>query len=141
MTRNIILLNGEAREESKVAAVVLSPGELIRPASTAGQMEPNGTAADADAPRIFVDVQKENEGAGVDDDIAASDTFTALYPESGAKVNARIAHGESLSDGEALESDGNGALRSHTSGRIVAFADGDITNTSGSAALNPVIVA
>lgn len=141
MPRNVILLNGEAREESKIAAVELTPGELIRPAATEGEMEPNGDAADDDAPRIFADVQKENDGAGVDDNIPADDEFTALYPESGAKINARIAHGEDLDDGEALESDGNGALRSHTNGRIVAFADGDITNTSGSAALNPVIVA
>lgn len=141
MARNIILLNGEAREESKVASVVISPGELIQPAATEGEMQPNGAAADADAPRIFADVQKENAGAGVDDDIASGDEFTALYPESGATVNARIAHGEDLSDGEALESDGNGALRSHTNGRIIGFSDGDQSNTSGSAALGPIVVA
>lgn len=141
MARNQILLNGEAREESYIASEALTPGELVQPAATEGQVKANDAAGDADAPRWWVREQRENEGAGVDDDIASGDECTVLKPESGARINARIAHGESLSDGEALESDGAGALRSQTSGRIVAFIAGDFTNTSGSAALGPVDVA
>lgn len=141
MARNVILLNGNAREEDKIASEILTPGELVQPAATEGQVQANATAGDTDAPKTWVREQVENAGAGATTNIASGDTCTVLNPEQGAKINARIAHGQTLSDGDALESDGAGALRAHTSGRILAFAAEDITNVSGSAGLFPVIVA
>lgn len=130
---NVILLDGEAREEDYDAAATLTPGELVLPGSTEGEITVNATAVDPDAPRWFVREQVENAGAGIDDDIASGDTCTVLKCESGAVVNAWLAYGENVSEGDALESDGAGALQAHTSGRIIAFAGEDNDNTSGGA--------
>lgn len=141
MARNVILLDGDAREEDKIASEALTPGELVLAAATAGEIKANDAAADADAVRAFVREQRENGGAGVDTDIASGDECTVIYPASGAVVNARIAHGEDLNDGAALESDGAGALQAHTSGRIIGYIVGDFANSTGSAALAPVLIA
>lgn len=141
MARNQILLNGDAREESRIAAETLTPGELTEPAATLGETQAASSAADAEAPRQWVREQRENEGAGVDTDIASGDECTILHPESGARINARIAHGVNVQEGAALESDGAGALQARTSGRTLAFAGTDINNTSGSTELHPVDVA
>lgn len=138
---NQILLDGEAREETKIAAAALTPGELVEEGSTAGQVQANSSANDANAERKWVRENRENEGDGVSTDIASGDTCTVIHPESGAVVNARIAHGTNVSHGDPLGSDGAGALQSYSSGRIVAFAGEDINNTSGSASLNRVVVA
>lgn len=138
---NVILLDGEAREETKIASETLTPGELVLEAATAGQVKANDAAADADAEKAWVRENRENEGAGVSTDIASGDTCTVIYPEQNAVLNARIAHGTNVSHGAALESDGSGALQAHSSGRIVAFAGADINNQSGSAALGRVVVA
>lgn len=141
MARNVILLDGDAREETKLASETLTPGELVLEAATSGQVKANDAAGDADAEKAWVRENRENEGDGVDTDIASGDSCTVIYPAQGAKVNARIAHGVNVSHGAALESDGNGALRARTSGRTVAFAAADINNTSGATELHPVTVA
>lgn len=141
MARNVILLDGNAREEDYIASEILTPGELILFAATEGQIKASDAADDADAMKAWVREQSENAGAGVGTNIASGDTATVLFPEQGAVVNARIAHGTDVQQGAALGTDGNGALQSYSSGRIVAFAAEDIANTSGSAALYPVTVA
>lgn len=137
---NVILLDGEAREEDYVASAAITPGELIE-FGGANDVRANSSAADADAIRAFAREQVENAGAGIGTDIPSGDTVTVLYPESGAKVNALLAHGENVAEGAALESDGNGALQAHTSGRIIGYADAALNNTTGAAARLAIIVA
>lgn len=141
MARNVILLEGSADEENAIASEALTPGELILYAATEGQVKASDAANDADALKAWVRENSENEGDGVSTDIASGDSCTVIFPETNAKVNARIAHGTDVQQGAALGTDGNGALQVYSSGRIVAFADEDIANTSGSAGLYPVRVA
>lgn len=138
---NVILLNGDAREEDGLASEALTPGELVLEDTTPGNWKANDAAADADATKTWVREQVEDAGAGIDDDIASGDTCTILRPIQGAKIQAFLAHGENVSAGDALESDGAGALQAHSSGRIVAYAAEDLNNTSGSASRIAVTVA
>lgn len=138
---NTILVRGRAEEEAYITSEAMTPGELVLYAATEGQIKANDASADVDAMKAWVREQEENKGAGVDDDIASGDEATVIFPTSGAKIRALIAHGTNVQQGAALESDGNGALQARTSGRTVAFADSDTNNTSGSASLAIVRVA
>lgn len=135
-----ILLNGDAREEDHKTSEAITPGELIEFGGS-NDIRANTTANDADAIRAFMREQPENDGNGIEDDVPSGDMGTVLFPESGAKVLAFLAHGENVSEGDALESDGNGALQAQTCGRIIGFAAEDLNNTSGSASRIKVIVA
>lgn len=141
MAKNVIVRQGQPREATYLASEVLSPGELLLYAATEGQVKANDAAADVDASRMWVRENSENEGDDASTDIASGDTCTVIFPSAGDKINARIAHGTNVQQGAALESDGAGALQAYSSGEIVAHADEDINNTSGSAALYPVTVA
>lgn len=140
MSDNVILRDGDAREEDHKASEAITPGELIEFGGS-NDIQANTSAADSTAVRAFVREQVENSGNGIDDDVPSGDTGTVIYPESGAVVRAFLAHGENVSEGAALESDGNGALQAQSSGRVIGYADEALNNTSGSASRIDIVVA
>lgn len=137
---NVILLDGEAREEDFVASEAITPGELVEHGGS-DDIQAHSTASGTQVERIFVREQVENSGNGIDDDVPSGDTATVIYPEQGAKVQAFLAHGENVSEGDALESDGNGALQAQSSGDTIGYAAEGLNNTSGSASRIDITVA
>lgn len=55
-------------------------------------------------------------GDEISDDYSADDHIYVAYCQSGVKVNAFLAAGENVSEGELLSSNGDGALRSAEDG-------------------------
>lgn len=103
---NTIVLRGQPREESFIASELLTPGELVEFGGS-DDIQAHSTAG-GDAIRMFVRAQHENDGAGIDDDIASGDEATVVFARPGDKINA-IAGG-SVSVDDLVESNGSGRL-------------------------------
>lgn len=130
---NTILLKGEVVRKEGVTDEAVTPGELVeRGGSNDFQAASSGNTGTA--MRAFA-LENDLVGQGIDDDYDSGDTMQVGYPEPGAEVYAFLAYGDDVNDGAALESDGNGALTAQSSGRVIAYAVEDKTNTSGGAAV------
>lgn len=112
MPRNVIMLNGDYREEGAIASGAIMPGMLVERTSTRA-FQKHGTAAGA-ALAAFAREQRENDGHGVDDEIPSGDEFTVCYPVKGAKVNAYTT--DTIAAGGFVESDGVGGVRAFSAG-------------------------
>lgn len=152
----IIVGPGDYQQDEREVAAATDPGELVefvndrmQPHSSAPDLSGNGSAL----PRFAVEAR--DLGKGIDDtytyDSTADEGENARYarPFPGSKVQAWLAAGESVSDGDPLESAGNGALQLHTGlattgdgtgsasetvadNLVVAEADETIDNSGGS---------
>lgn len=131
MARNTILLRGQAREEGRIATpYAITPGMLVELAD-AGAAIPHTTDGGQGMP-IFAKEQHENQGAGIDTDIAVADEVQILFPEHLAKINAFTS--DTIAEGEQVCSDGAGGVRLADSGDYVlgvAAADSDLSGTNG----------
>lgn len=131
MARNTILLRGHAREEAFTASpYAITPGMLVE-LDGAGDVIPHTTDEGIAFP-IFAKEQHENQGAGIDTDIAVDDEVIVLFPELGAKINAFTS--DTLAEGDYVTSDGAGGVRLADSGSFVigvAAAASDLTGTNG----------
>lgn len=116
---NTIVLRGTPREESFITAAIVTPGELVEITSS-GTVQAHSTAGGT-ALKLFVRAQHENDGAGIDDDIASGDEATVVFARSGDKINA-IA-GESISVGDIVESDGSGHMQTQDSDSLTTQAE------------------
>lgn len=95
------------REEGFIASEQLTPGDLVEfGGSDDIQVHKN---AGQTAARMFVRAQEENQGAGIDDDIASGDEATVLFPQPGDKVLANSAG--AISENAFVESAGDGRLQ------------------------------
>lgn len=137
-TSNTILLtpNGAERPIFEfIADEALTPGELVR-FDTDGELEPHGTANGV-AQKIFVienPYAPVNTTKAIDQDYAAGDYARAIFAQSGDVVNAWLKDGVNAAIGDALTSDGAGALQKPTvdaallEGAIVAYAAEALNN-------------
>ncbi len=144
MARKVIVLQGDPLiDESKVAAAATTiiPGDLVEAAATAGQVQEHGTA-DVNAAAIFALENPWTEPAAgvlqIDHPYAAADSVRLAFCKRGDMINARIAASQTLSEGDALSSAGDGTLQALTAAAataesaresIVAYAAEDITTT------------
>lgn len=128
-TRNKILIRGNAREESSLFTVQTRPGMLLEIVAGGG-VKPHATAGGV-ASMMFAREQHENQGGDVDDQIAAADYGTILFPELGAKINAVTS--DTIARGDFVESDGAGGVRVYGSGYRIgqAVAASDLSGTVG----------
>lgn len=128
-TRNVTLLRGNAVEDSGIASEAITPGMLVEFGGS-DDYQKHSTAGGAAAP-WFAREQHENQGAGIDDDIASGDEVTVLRPQLGATINAFTS--ATIAKGEEVESDGAGGVRVYGSGsRIgIAQAASDLSGTNG----------
>lgn len=128
-TRNVTLLRGKAVEVSGIASEAITPGMLVEFGGS-DDYQAHSTGGGAAAP-WFAREQHENQGAGIDDDIASGDEVTVIRPQLGASINAFTS--DTIVKGESVESDGDGGVRVYGSGfRIgVAAADSDLSGTNG----------
>lgn len=131
MARKVILLRGHAREESGVAGAALTPGMLVEMDTTgADEWKPHDTPGGGGL-LAFVRAQHENDGAGIDTEIASGDDCTIIFPEQGAKVNAVT--DDTIARGDVVQSAGNGKVEPFDSGVGigVAAAASDLSGTVG----------
>jgi hypothetical protein len=109
--RNVILLNGDAREVPAIADVQLIPGMLVEwDTAEPGQVKLHATDGGNVIPVMFVRENRENNGKGISDAIVINDSCTVIYPQQGAVVNA-ITEDTITVRGTPLASSGNGVLR------------------------------
>lgn len=122
--------------EALVLTTAVTPGDLIT-YTTGGKVIPNATAADADA-QIIVAVEnpyldpRTSTSAAINTDYTDGKSARFIYPQRGDVCYMWIETGSDVAKGAPLESNGAGALQAYTSGRIVAFADEAVANSSGS---------
>ena len=141
-TERTIALSGQfVRDDTRVAAAAITPGELVE-VNSAGAVAAHSTAAGVAAGGFAF----ENEllGKGIDTDIAAGDQVPVGYFHSGAIVNAFLDVSQTIAAGDALESAGNGNLQARTpfsqsgtspfavipEGHTVGFAEEAVTTTA-----------
>ena len=116
MARKVIVLQGDPLiDESHItaAATAIVPGDLVEPGSTAGEVIEHATAEGNAAPIFALENPWVEPAAGVlsiDHPYAAADTIRLAFCKTGDKINARFAVSQTLAEGTALQSDGNGQL-------------------------------
>jgi len=121
--------------EAVVATAVIKPGMLIEWAS-ASTVQPASTAADTSAPAMWA---VENPYIAASSTLAVDTTYAVgavcyfIWSQPGDKLYALLETGANVTvPGVGLQSNGSGALEIFTSGRIVAFSDAVLNNTTGS---------
>lgn len=125
-----VVLKGDFVRKEAVASEAITPGHLIEFGGS-NDVQKQSSAAEADAAKTWA-LENDLVGDDLDDDYASGDTVQYAVFDPGSELQALLAHGENVSEGDALEADGNGALQAHSSGRVLAFAREDLNNTSGS---------
>lgn len=138
-TPNTVLLNANGAERPiyEIAANgTLTPGQLVRFNSN-GKLEVHGTANGV-AQKIFVvENPYGNTTKAIDQTYAANDFARVIWGQSGDVVYAWLKAGVNAAIGDALTSDGAGALQKPTvdaallEGAIVAYAAEALNNSGG----------
>lgn len=108
MASRVIALRGEpiVDEQSKCSEAI-TPGHLMQ--LNTGQWRKHADAG-KNAERVFA-LERDELGKGIDTDYAINDYVKAGFFASGDRVNALIASGQDLAEGDYLESAGDGTLR------------------------------
>ena len=101
-------LGAEVIEEYTATAVAIKPGYLLEMASATTVQAHSGAAGNV-LPMFAIEDQFQGNGIGTD--YAASAKIQCWMPRRGDQVYAYLADGQSVSAGDFLESDGNGALQ------------------------------
>lgn len=132
---NVIVLLGDPFRKEKIAAAAVTPGELLELDASA-EVQPHSTAG-GNAQRMFA-VEEEFVGDGIDDDYADGDTVQYVVARRGDELYAFLAAGESVSEGDPLESDGAGALQAWATAadgglhdNLIGYAAEDVDNGAG----------
>jgi hypothetical protein len=142
---NTVVLKGDFIRKEAKAGGTITPGMLIEDDGS-GNFQAHSTAAGT-ARKLFA-LENSMIGDAISDDYSSGDRTQAglFYP--GAEVFALLATGNNVSVGDALESDGSGALQKHSATTtidatatttytiddddvIVAYALEAVNNTSG----------
>lgn len=134
---NNVLIAGMPVIKEAPAGGAITPGEFIEYTST-GTVIVADTAG-GDLPKL-VALELETTAAGVDTDYAADDQvrFAAVYP--GCEVQAVLAASQTITVGEILELNNAGNLVTLSTGKAVAYAQEDVTTTSGTGKIRVGII-
>lgn len=142
-----ILLSGSPSQQEAVTASgsAIKPGMLVE-VTSAGELQEHSTAG-GNAQASFAR-EEDYVGGGIDDAYAVGDTAPYYICKNGDRIYGFIADGENISEGDLLESDGNGVLQAHTpqavdeggaatytiyNEAIVGRATEDVNNSAGGA--------
>lgn len=138
MAAKTISLSAPYRRREAVAGGAITPGMLVQIGSTVVAHATLG----GNAERAFA-LENDLVGGGIGDAYASGETVQIGFFGPGDRVNALLAHGENVSAGDYLESDGNGALAATVNpdtddsgvtiyaASIVAKATAALNNTTG----------
>lgn len=119
MAHRTIVLKGTPRYEEARASGIVKPGYLIKEVS-GGTVTFHSTAA-GKAARKFA-TEDALQGKTVADAYAVGDLVPHVDAKMGDEIAVVLAAGETVVEGQGLESAGNGKLRAVTSGEIIAYA-------------------
>lgn len=131
----ILVIGTAVQDEAKVgAAGTLQPGEIVQ-FDGSEELEVHGTADGVVSGAIV----RERDLFGKDktEVIPVADNALIIYPQSGAVVQAFLEDTGNVAKGDALGSDGLGALQAHggaAAGSVYGFAEEALNNTTGSPA-------
>jgi len=115
MAKTVILKGDPIRKEA-IAAEAITPGELV--AFDANEkLVPHGSAG-GNAQKMFA-IEEDFVGDGIDTDYSAGDQVQYVVAQRGDELYAFIEAAANVSRGDALESNGAGALQAHTAVSIV----------------------
>ena len=122
-----VLLKGDPIMKEALAAGAITPGHLIK-LNGSGAYVVHSTSGGA-ARRLFA-MEMSDTGKDIDDAYASGDTVYGLACRPGDEVYAILDTSQTIVEGDALESGGNGRLIKYSAGVIVAWALEDKTTTS-----------
>lgn len=113
MAFNTIKINNHSDNfEEYVADAALLPGMLLE-LNTDNEVKKHATAGGNVGSKMFA-LEDTFEGKGIDDAYAAGDRVRVWFPAPGDIVLAILADGQSVGEGDLLESNGAGYLQAHT---------------------------
>lgn len=118
MSKQTVLLRGDPSFQEKQAVATITPGMLVE-LTAADKVQANSTAADTVAAPSFA-MEDVIQGREVIDDYAADEIVRYITASKGDRVEG-IANA-AIALGAAVESAGNGKLRTLTAGRVVGIA-------------------
>lgn len=133
----VIVLRGTPTldEQNLCGSVAITPGMLINISS--GVWEPHPDSA---VGAVVFALERDELGNDIDTAYAEDDVVKAAYMHLGERVNALVASGETISEGDQMEAGAGGLLVGGTTAtQIVGVAAEDI-DTSGGQARGAVIV-
>jgi len=129
--------------EALATTTTIVPGHFV--VFSSGKLVINATSGDVDAPKMvavenpFADVAS---GANIDHAYATDETVRYIWAQTGDLIYAFLATGQNVGRGASLISDGAGGLTAWSStGMVLAFADEDLNNATGSQARLKVRIA
>lgn len=117
----LITVNGAERPIFEaVSDAAITPGELLVWSSD-DQLGPHATAGGNALPMFCVEdpYNGDTTAAAIDTDYASGELSRYVFAQPGDVVYAFLADGQTVAKGDALQSDGAGALTAHTA-RAVA---------------------
>ena len=135
--RQTILLRGDAEEHAGPAGADITPGMLVSYDPSGSGYIPQGEAGGQAAP-WFARENWEDNGAGIDDDIASGSEVVVLKPGLGATINAVTS--DTIARGGFVEPDGDGGVQPHGSGHVIGVASKD-SDLSGDVGRVEIIIA
>lgn len=113
---HVTIVEGDHREVSGILSGAVFPGYLLEPTSADDTWRVHSNTG-APALLAVAREQFENNGAGIEDQIASGDSVTVCFPEKGAVIlcvaEATIQRGDFVSsagDGRVEEADSSGAF-------------------------------
>ena len=98
--------------EEYAAAAAIYPGSLLE-LTTSNTVQVHSTAGGNVGPICFA-LEDELQGKGIDTAYAAADKVQVWFPAPGDVVLAILADGQSVGEGDKLESNGAGYLQAHS---------------------------
>ena len=113
--KSIFLLGQPVYNEDGAAGEVITPGHLVQGVTT---LLKHATAG-ANTARAFA-LERDELGRGIDVNYAIGDTVKVGSFHQGEHVLALVASGQNLTEGQSLESAGNGTLRALAAGIVLA---------------------
>jgi hypothetical protein len=113
MSYNTIKINNHSDNfEEYVADAAILPGCLLE-LNTDNEVKVHATAGGNVGPKMFA-IEDVFQGEGIDDAYAAGDRVRVWFPSPGDIVLAILADGQSVGEGDLLESNGAGYLTAHS---------------------------
>lgn len=135
---------GEPLPKEGKAAAAITPGQLIKYDSTAGQVIRHATAGGS-AAKMFA-IEDSLQGKQISDDYAQNSRVQFVHAGPGDEINAILATSQTIAVGDYLESAGNGNLRkasgeeSELPSSMIGIALEAVTTTSSVARIKIAIM-
>jgi len=120
-----IILKGDPIRKEAIAGESITPGHLVQFSASTGKLIKHATAG-GNAQAMFA-VEEDFIGDDIDTAYAADDQAQYNVFRPGDEVYALLAASQTIKQGDALESAGDGTLRKHTAPAINEGGSASVT--------------